>query len=142
MRTSKVKKESKYQPKLQRKFSNDFKRLRVREIEDGLATVRQISRAYRISSTAVYKWLKKYSSTIQPGERIVVELESEAARTLALQKRNEELERVIGQKQLQIDYYERLIVLASEELSVDIKKNFYGKCFSGTKPIERKAAGR
>jgi len=136
------KKAIKYQPKSQRTFSDAFKRLRVREIEDGVVTARQISRAYRVSLTSVYRWLKKFSSIIQPGERVVIELESEAARTLALQKRTEELERIIGQKQLLLDYYERMIVIAGEELGVDIKKNFDGTCFSGSSSSERTETGR
>jgi transposase len=57
---------------------------------------------------------------------MVVQMESEAARNLALEKRNAELERIIGQKQLQLDYYEKLISVASAELDMDIKKNFDG----------------
>jgi transposase len=41
-------------------------------------------------------------------------MESEALKTKQLQDRNAELERIIGQKQMQIDYLEKLIELASE----------------------------
>jgi transposase len=35
-----------------------------------------------------------------------------------------ELERVIGQKQLQVDYYKKLIELIEEEIGEDMKKKF------------------
>jgi predicted RNase H-like nuclease (RuvC/YqgF family) len=41
-----------------------------------------------------------------------------------LEKKVKELERIVGQKQIKIDYLEKMIDLAKEELKVDIKKNF------------------
>jgi hypothetical protein len=78
---------------------------------------------------------------IHSGVRQVVELESEAARTIALQKRTEELERIIGQKQLQLDYYEQLISVASKELDVDIKKNFDTMFSIGSSAPQKKGLG-
>jgi predicted RNase H-like nuclease (RuvC/YqgF family) len=40
-----------------------------------------------------------------------------------LETRVKELERVIGQKQLEIDYLEKMIDLAKEKFDIDIKKN-------------------
>jgi len=34
-----------------------------------------------------------------------------------------ELEQIVGQKQIKIDYLEKMIDLAKEELDIDIKKN-------------------
>ena len=55
-------------------------------------------------------------------------MESESHKTKRLLERLAELERIVGQKQLQIDYLEKLIEIGSEELKVDLKKSF------GTKP--------
>ena len=49
-------------------------------------------------------------------------MESEALKTKTLLERNAELERIIGQKQLKIDYLEKLIEIASEDLKIDLKK--------------------
>ena len=51
-------------------------------------------------------------------------MESEAVKTKNLQQQVANLERTVGQKQLQIDYLEKLIELASKELDLDLKKNF------------------
>ena len=40
-----------------------------------------------------------------------------------LNKRIEELERIVGQKQLNIDFLEKMIELAKEQYGIDIKKN-------------------
>lgn len=141
MKTGKNKKVTNYQPKLTRIFSDTFKRTRVEEIEQGLVTIHQVSQAYSVSDNAVRNWIKKYSRVIHPGVRQVVELKSEATRTLALQKRVEELERTIGQKQLQIDYYERLLLEASEELGFDVKKNIDGTFSNGSMQHSKRSGG-
>ena len=49
-------------------------------------------------------------------------MESEALKTKALFERNAKLERIIGHKQLKIDYSEKFIEIASEGLKIDLKK--------------------
>jgi len=141
MKPQKKKQNARYQPRLRRVFSTEFKRTRVREIESGIVTIGEIVRAYKVSDVAVRKWMTRFSSIIQPGQCVVVQLESEAAKTIALQKRTEELERIIGQKQLQLDYYEQLIQTASCELNVDIKKNSAGLSSPGFPDTARKVVG-
>ena len=100
-------------------------------------TVKQLSRIYEVSETAIYNWIREYSTIIGLGEKIVVEKESEGAKTLALMKRVAELERVVGQKQLEIDYFKKLIDLIEEEIGEDMKKKFGSGHYPGsnqTKP--------
>ena len=49
--------------------------------------------------------------------------DSSKKRLKELQQRIQELERIVGQKQLNIDFLEKMIELAKEEFGVDIKKN-------------------
>ena len=42
-----------------------------------------------------------------------------------LENKVRELERIVGQKQIKIDYLDKMICLAGEELGVDIKKLKY-----------------
>jgi transposase len=51
-------------------------------------------------------------------------MESEAKKTEELLKRVSELEQVVGQKQLEIDYLNKLLELSSLEFKVDIEKKF------------------
>lgn len=110
-----------------RHFSETFKKEKVKMIEEKKVSVIEVSRIYEVSRAAVYKWIRKYSLKISAGERIVIEKESEAVKTLSLLKKVAELERMVGQKQLQIDYLEKALELGSQEVGFDIKKKFDSK---------------
>ena len=121
-----------YKSRLLRNFSEGFKKQKVREIERNLCTVSEISREYEVSRTAVYKWIYKYSAMRKKGVKQIVESKSDTKKIQALRERVKELERIIGQKQLLLDFQEKVIELAEQEYKVDIKKKFGGKPFSGT----------
>lgn len=114
-----------------RHFSEAFKTEKVKMIEDGQLTVRQLSKIYQVSETAVYNWIHKYSTRIPKAERVVLEKESEGAKTIELLKNIAELERKVGQKQLKVDYLEKVIELISEEVGFDIKKKFASRHLDG-----------
>ena len=121
-----------------RVFSDTFKRQRVKEIDQGLYTVSEVSSLYEVSRKSVYRWLYKYSINHQKGVRQVVQMESEAHKTQSLLKRVAELEQIIGQKQLQIDYLEKLIEIGSEELKLDLKKSFATRSWPISTAISKK----
>jgi len=120
------------QNKVRRTFSEPFKREKVKMLEDRQITVKQLSRIYEVSEAAIYKWVRKYSAVLGLAEKIVVEKESEGIKTLALMKRVAELERVVGQKQLEIDYFKKLIDLIEEEIGEDMKKKFGSEYLHGS----------
>ena len=107
-----------------RRFSESFKRKKVQEIESGQVKISEICRVYQIRRQAVYKWLHKYGSMQQKKERLIVETESDTLKVIELQKRVAELERIIGQKQIEIDFKDKMIDLAEEVYHVNIKKKF------------------
>lgn len=114
-----------------RLFSEEFKKEKVRELVEKQITVTELKRQYGISRASVYRWLYLYSPHHQQGTRIVVEMESESNKSKRLQQRVWELERIIGQKQLEIDFLGKLLELGSEELGFDLKKNFSIKLSNG-----------
>lgn len=87
-----------------------------------MITIPQLCTLYEVSRTTVYKWIYAYSD-LEPGVKMVVEMESEASKTKHLLERNAELERFIGQKQLEIEYLQQTLELASAELGYDLKKS-------------------
>lgn len=121
-----------------RSFSPEFKRKKVQEIEHKVSTIREISRQYSVSPSAVRKWLKLYSTNYQPGTRTIVESESDTKKLIELQKKIAELERLVGQKQIQLDFTAKMIELAEEYYGIDIKKKFENKPSSGSGDIEKK----
>jgi transposase len=112
------------QERRMRTFSEDFKRQKVKEIERKQTTVSEVSKAYQVRANNVYRWIDKYSHKDKNGVRLVVEMESETKRVLALLQKVAELERIVGQKQIMIDFQSKMIELAEEEYQVDIKKKF------------------
>ena len=50
--------------------------------------------------------------------------QSSTEKVKALENRIKELERIVGQKQISIDYLECMLEVAKKELGIDIKKNF------------------
>ncbi|MCP3929184.1 MAG: transposase [Bacteroidetes bacterium] len=110
--------------RIQRIFSDTFKKARVKEIDDGLVSVTELSKLYNVSKQSIYRWLHKYSINHQKGVKQVVQMESESQRTQALLKRISELERIVGQKQIELEYMDKLVEISSKELKIDLKKNF------------------
>jgi len=115
-----------------RYFSEEFKRKKVSEIDRNLVKVSELCRAYQVSKTAIYKWIYRYSRMHKKQERQVVESKSDSKKILALQEQVKELERIIGEKQVKLDFQDKMIELAEQEYKVDIKKKFSGKRSSGT----------
>ena len=121
---------------MRRTFSEAFKREKVKMLEDRQVTVKQLSRIYEVSETAIYLWIRNYSKKIVLREKLVVEKESEGTRTLALMKQVAELERIVGQKQMQVDYFKKLIELIEEDMGEDMKKKFESVLLHGLSQIK------
>jgi len=113
-------------------FSEEFKRTKVKELEAKQVSILQVCKLYEVSRTAVYKWLYKYSPHYQRSTNLVVQMESEEYKTQQLLQRLAELERVVGQKQLEIDFLNKLLEIGSEELGFDLKKDFSTRLSNGT----------
>ena len=109
--------------KQRRTFSTAFKKEKVELIDSGKLSVREVSDLYEVSLTAVYKWIKKFSK-LPKDERIIVEKISEENKSKQLLETIRNLERSIGKKQLELDYYKAIVDLVSEETGEDIKKKY------------------
>lgn len=103
-------------------FSESFKREKVEDILNKRISISEFCKLWSISTTSVYRWIYQYSPNHKKGTKMVVQQESEAAKTQELLKRVAELERILGQKQMEIDYQSKLIEIASKELDIDLKK--------------------
>ena len=115
-------------------FSDDFKKQKVKELDDktiaiGRHSACQLVTLYSISRTTVYKWLAKYSVHYHKETKMVVQagcrpMESETHKLQSVLQRQAELERIIGQKQMEIDFLNKLLEIGSHELKIDLKKSF------------------
>ena len=107
-----------------RSFSDSFKLQKVREIETGRSRVSDICKQYEVSNTSVYRWLDQFGLMKDKKERLIVETQSDTRELLNLKKRVAELERIVGQKQIMIDFKDKMIDIAEEMYGIDIKKKF------------------
>lgn len=124
--------------KKHRKFSEEFKKSIVNDFESGKFSVPQLERLHNISNRSLYSWIYKYSCSNERGQRIVEMKDSSTQKLKALEQKIKELERTVGQKQIQIDYLEKMIDIAKDELNIDIKKNSNTPQSSGSERTKRK----
>lgn len=125
-----------------RYFSEDFKKQKVRDLERNLIRITELCQEYQLSRTSVYNWLYKYSKMVKKGERQIVERKSDTRKMQELRERIKELERVVGQKQLQIEFQQKMIELAEETYDVDIKKKLSSKLSYGSGQTDQDTPGK
>lgn len=121
-----------------RSYSEEFKREIVSIFESGKLSVLQIEKLYGVKNNSVYNWIYKFSTFNEKGFRIVEMKDSSVDKMKELERKIKELEQAVGQKQIKIDYLEKMIDIANDELKVDIKKNSNTQQSAGSKTIKRK----
>ena len=126
-----------HKPQYQRTFSEDFKKRKVRELERNMSSVTDICKTYSVSRTSVYRWIYKYSVMAKKQVKQVVEAKSDTRKIKALEERIKELERIVGQKQLLLEFKDKMIEIAEATYNVDIKKKVGSRLSSGTTSTER-----
>ena len=107
-----------------RRYSEDFKQRIVASFEKGEFSIPQLEKLYGIGNTSIYRWVYKYSRFNEKGCRIVEMENSNQHKLKELAKKVKELEQMVGQKQIAIEYLEKMIELAKTDLNIDIKKNY------------------
>lgn len=120
------------QERQNRYFSEEFKRKKVVELDRNITTLAEIKREYQVSRTAIYKWIYKYSQMRKKQIKQVVEPRSDTRKIQELKKQVRELERMVGQKQIKIEFLEKTIELTEEDLGIKIKKKASKERSGGT----------
>lgn len=115
-----------------RYFSKAFKQKKVNEIDRHLTTVTEVSREYQVTRCSVYKWIHQYSTQMKKGTRQIVEVKSDTRKIDALKEKVKELEQLLGQKQIEIEFHKKMVEIASEEVGIDLKKKFGSKPSTGS----------
>jgi len=109
-----------------RHFSEQIRRRVVREFRAGRYTVKELSHLYQVSTTSIYKWIHKYSPADAPHIKVVEMADSTDQKVNDLQQHIAELEQALGQKQIKVDFYEKLLEKAKEQYHIDLKKSSSG----------------
>lgn len=106
-----------------KRYSKSFKQARVQEYDSGEFTTLELSRLYGFTQSIMYVWINKYSKLAKNKILIVEEKDSASKKLAEYEKRILELEALVGRKQIKVDFLEKLIDIAEENLGVNIKKN-------------------
>jgi transposase len=122
----------------QLRYSVEFKKEIVSLFESGKFSARQLEKLHGVNNSTIYKWIYKYSKHNERGFRIVEMKDSSTKKLKELESKINELEQVIGQKQIKIEYLEKMIDIAKEELNIDIKKNSNTSQSAGSEAIKKK----
>lgn len=120
-----------------RNFSEDFKLKIIKEYESGKHSVSELGKIYNLSRTLIYNWIYKYSKYNKKNIKVVEMKDSQQNKIKELEAKVKELERAVGQKQMGIDYLEKMIELAKEEFDIDIKKSSNTQPSGGSKTTKR-----
>jgi|SRR5690606_4804324 len=123
--------------KKQRIYSEEFKRQIVKDFESGQFSVIQLEKLHNISNVSIYRWIYKFSTFNEKGSRVVEMKNSSVQKMKEQQARIKELEAIVGRKQIQIDYLEKMIDIAKDDLNIDIKKNFNTPQSTGSEHIKK-----
>lgn len=105
-----------------RVYSEEFKKEIVNFYESGKYSVLQMEKLYGVNDVTIYKWIYKFSTFNEKGVRVVEMKDSNIDKVKQLEIKIKELEQAVGQKQIKIDYLEKMIDIAKDEFSIDIKK--------------------
>lgn len=127
---------------IRRRFSEDLKRQLVGEIDQGKMRVSAIAHEYSVSKNAVYQWLAKYSIHYRRETLVVMEKKSTESKLKALRTQVADLERKVGQKQLLVDYLEKVIEIAGTDLGVDLKKKSGLQSSNGSGRTSKNSTGQ
>ncbi len=122
----------------QLRYSDEFKREIVSAYETGTYSVLQLEKLYGVKNVTIYKWIHKFSTFNEKGFRVIEMKESSIDKLKQLEQKIKELEQIVGQKQIKIDYLEKMIDIAKDDLNIDIKKNYNTPQSTGSESIKKK----
>lgn len=123
---------SKLEIRERRIFSEELKKKIIKDLVGKRTTIRSVMTEHQVSGNTVYRWLYKYSPHHEQKCTLVVQMKSEELKSTELRQRIAELERIVGQKQLEIDFLNKLLEIGSGELGFDLKKSFSPPPSNGT----------
>lgn len=121
-----------------RRYTDDFRRSLVSDFESGKYSVPQLEKLHNIPNGTIYNWIYKFSIFNEKGIRVVEMKQSSSLKLKELAQKVKNLERIVGQKQIKIDYLEKMIDIAKYEFDIDIKKKYNTPQSAGLKKTKRK----
>jgi len=105
-----------------RHFSPILRKELVARVEKNELSAAAASREYGISPTTVYQWIHTYSTYNKAGTVVMIDKTKRAEQIKVLTDRIAELERVVGLKQMEIDFLGKHNEIMATMLPADADK--------------------
>lgn len=123
---------NKRQVRTKRRYSESFRRARVKDFEDGIFSVHQMARLYGVPFQTLYKWIEKYSGVPRRNAIIVEVPNSQTQKVKQLEQQLAEAQRLIGRLQIKNDHLETQLELALDKKDEASKKGSASKPSPGS----------
>lgn len=94
-----------------------------------------------MSESTVYRWIYQYSQHNTKGKVIVVDKKRHSNELQTLKQRIAELERAVGHKQMQIDYYEQYMKTMDELAPEALKKKWESRLYTSLTGSDKPTGG-
>lgn len=120
-----------------RYFSEEARKAIVAEIDSEQLSKAEASRKYAVSQTAIFSWIRRYSAHYRTPLIQVVEHQSDSERNKQLQAELSATYEALGRLQTEHLLLEKIVVLAGEELGIDLKKNFASKLSNSSAKVNK-----
>jgi len=105
------------------RYSEEFKRMVVEDIESGVMNVTQACRYYGINgAVSIYKWINLYGINEQKGKKVMIMTHKEEHELIALRKENALLKRALEEAETRAIAWESMVEAIEEDLGLKVKK--------------------
>lgn len=113
---------SKKKLKQVRHFSPTIKKQVVALVEQNQLNVATAAREYGVHAQTIYKWIYRYSTYNANGGIMMVDKKHQQSQITALQQQVQQLQSALGQKQMQLDYWQKYAELLAQDVPDAAKK--------------------
>lgn len=109
--------------RVQLRYSEEFKRMVVAEIESGVMSVTQACRFYGINGpVSIYKWINLFGMNEQKGKKVVIMTHKEEHELITLRKEMALLKKALEDAELRAIAWESMVEAIEEDLGLKVKK--------------------
>lgn len=105
------------------RYSEEFKRMVVEEIETGVMSVTQACRYYGISvRVSIYKWMEVYGTSKQKGQKVLVMGYKEENELVRLRRELALLKKELEEAELRAIAWKSMVDAIEQDLGLPVKK--------------------
>jgi len=118
------------------RYSEEFKRMVVEEIETGVMNVAQACRYYGISvPVSVYKWLEVYGLRKQKGQKVLVMSYKEENELVRLRRELALLKKELEEAELRAIAWKSMVDAIEQDLGIPVKKKPWSQALQEAKQL-------